>query len=470
VPEAAPTRRGNRILGLAVVFAWLCAARLASASSPPAGMDERAPQNPTSSLYSTCSPRLAGGILLAEVPTAATVPDLIWLNGVTLDGPKTGLERRLTVTAGDTFLALVARGGVKQGDALPWYQAAKKVFDLARLRPGNAVTLSFDKSGGDLVSVEYEIDRLYVLRAERTSDGITARREELPTTTEVRGVAGTIASNITADCLAAGVPNRVIRQMTGIFSPKLNLKRLRDGDAFRVLYEVKVAEDGEELDTVAQVLAAEVETRGTAHTAILTEGTEGPAYVDLDGRPMAPAKEMAARYPLTFTRISSGFSTSRVHPITRRRRPHYGVDFAAPHGTPVRAIADGKIAFAGWNGELGRALRIDHLGSYPYDSIYGHLTKFASGIGSGSAVRRGQVIGYVGSTGLSTGPHLHFALVSGKRYVDPLKALGQAALVAPTRVAGKSFERRKTSLVNALGALDHEGPVRLTRMPDTLDL
>lgn len=124
------------------------------------------------------------------------------------------------------------------------------------------------------------------------------------------------------------------------------------------------------------------------------------------------------RYPLQFTRISSRFSNTRLHPILKRTRPHRGVDFAAPRGTPVRAVADGTVTHAGWLGGLGRAVRINHSG--PYRSDYGHLDRLAKAVKLGRTVQQGQVIGYVGATGLATGPHLHFGLAKHGRYINPL--------------------------------------------------
>ena len=125
------------------------------------------------------------------------------------------------------------------------------------------------------------------------------------------------------------------------------------------------------------------------------------------------------RYPLQFTRISSEFSPARFHPIMKRTRPHLGVDFAAPRGTPVRAIADGTVQHAGWRGGLGRFVRLDHPG--PHGSGYGHLHRIAKGVRAGSMVKQGQVIGYVGSTGLATGPHLHYVLYKHGKYINPLR-------------------------------------------------
>ena len=433
-------------------------------------MDVPSGQNPTDS----CSSHAEEGVLLAEVPSQATVLDLVWIGQAALGDEAQGLHSDLVVTVrrGDTFLSLLDRNGVAEGEALDWYRSSRKVFNLARLRVGRDMTLRFDAEG-KLSGVEYEIDRLNVFLAERGEDGeIVARKGEVPSTTEIRGVAGTVKSNITADCLAAGVPSRVVRQMASIFTSKVDFRHLKKNDAFRVLYEVKITDDGEEIASGSQVLAAEVEARGKSYTALRTVTPEGDkAYVDLEGHPLARVRaDSDLRYPVEFTRISSRFSTSRLHPKTRRRRPHLGVDFAAPHGTPVRAVADGKIKYAKWYGQMGRTIRIDHGGKLKYDSMYGHLTRFARGIKSGKYVRRGDVIGYVGSTGLATVPHLHFSLVHGKRFVDPLKALRQVTYKKPTQVTGEKFEKQKLQLISALGALDRDGRVRPTNFADVRDL
>lgn len=439
-------------------------------STPAYSMDAASGQNPTHS----CSSHAEEGVLLAEVPSQATVLDLVWIGQAALGDEANALDtdRVVTVRRGDTFMALLGRNGVPKGEALSWYRSSRKVFNLARLRVGREMTLSFDPDG-KLSGIEYEIDRLTVFLAERGEGGdIVARKGEVPSTTEVRGVAGTVKSNITADCLAAGVPSRVVRQMAGIFTSKVDFRHLKKGDAFRVLYEVKITDAGDEIPTGAQVLAAEVETRGKSHTALRTVTAEGEkTYVDLEGHPLTQVRaDSDLRYPVEFTRISSRFSTSRLHPKTRRRRPHLGVDFAAPHGTPVRAVADGKVKYAKWYGQMGRTIRIDHGGNLKYDSMYGHLTRYARGVKSGKYVRRGDVIGYVGSTGLATGPHLHFSLVHGKRFVDPLKALKQVTYKKPTRVTGETFEKHKTQLISALGSLEGDGAVRLTRFADVRDL
>ena len=425
----------------------------------------------TRGLDHSCSRPEESAQLLAQVPSEATVMDLVWIGQEALgdEPPPLDAEKLVRVAPGETFLGILNEIGVPRNEARAWYASSRKVFDLARLRVGRELRLSFGP-GGHLLGLEYQIDQMNVLLAERGEDGsIVSRRGEIPATTEVRGISGQISSNITADCLAAGVPARVVRQLARIFEGEVDFRKLRKGDAFRLLYEVKVTADGEMVQQGSAVLAGEVEIRGKTHTALRAESPRGGiTFVNLQGVPLRDGSSKL-RYPVKFTRISSRFSTSRLHPKTNRRRPHLGVDFAAPRGTSIHAVADGKVQFAKWYGQMGRTVRIDHGSALRYDSMYGHMTRFASGIGPGTFVRKGQVIGYVGSTGLATGPHLHFSLVEGKRYVDPLKALRNARLQAPKPLSGDRFEKRKTLLVSALGALD-AGPVRLKSLADVRDL
>ena len=190
--------------------------------------------------------------------------------------------------------------------------------------------------------------------------------------------------------------------------------QLDAGTQLRLVY--RVAGDS---SASAQLMGLEVGSGATARRAFYVDrGERWPAgFYARDGKPVAGG---FLRFPVPYVRITSRFSEGRHHPILKRRKPHYGVDFAAYRGTPVVSIADGDISAAGWDGGNGRVVRITHVADY--ESGYSHLHKIADGIRPGTRVRKGQIIGYVGSTGLSTGPHLHFALSVAGRYIDPLGA------------------------------------------------
>jgi murein DD-endopeptidase MepM/ murein hydrolase activator NlpD len=246
----------------------------------------------------------------------------------------------------------------------------------------------------------------------------------------------------------SGVPPRVVSELADIFGWEVDLESdLRPGDEFRILYE-NIWEAGGARAESGSVLGAEIVTRGRPVTAIFFEDAEGRGgYYRPSGD--ALSREFL-RYPLEFTEITSEFSLLRRHPILRRNRPHLGVDFAAPRGTPVRAVASGTVAYSGWARQLGRCVRIGHVGAL--ESSYGHLARIAPGISPGTAVARGQVIGYVGATGLATGPHLHFALTRDGEYVDPLARMAARQPDVPED-ARRAFERVRSVVTRQLAML-----------------
>lgn len=371
------------------------------------------------------------------------------------------VERHASLRRGDSFAKLLQRYDVPAREALIWQQAALETFDLSRLRPRRSLTLFFDRGTDELAAVEYLIDRANVLFLERDAQGeIHAERLRVPFSVELRAVSGRIDESMNIDCSEAGVPERIVSELTDIFAWDIDFDELRSGDAFRAVYELAIGEDGSVIQT-GNILGAEIEASGTVYTAIYHADQDGRGgYFDADGRSLDRGQ---LRFPLEFTRISSEFSARRFHPILRRDRPHMGVDFAAPAGTPVRAVADGVISTSGWKGQLGKTVRVEHQGSSSQASLYGHLRRIASRLTPGTRVSKGELIGYVGQTGCATGPHLHFALFSGEDYVNPLE------IPAPPRVAAAGaveprFERTKVAVLGMLASLRKDGPVRLTRL------
>lgn len=364
-------------------------------------------------------------------------------------GTRGSAAEHLHVRRGDTLEAILAARGVSGADAQPWLRAAARVYDLRFIHPRRGVNLRFDRDTHELEAVRYQIDDRTLLVLEDHDGRIDARRESLPYFVEVKGVAGRIARGFREDVADSGVPPRVVSDLADIFGWDIDVGTdLRPGDEYRVLYE-DIWQAGGAQPEPGHVLGAEIVAAGRNETAVFFEDRDGNGgYYAPNGAPLSRA---FLRYPVEFTEITSEFSLLRRHPILHRSRPHLGVDFAAPTGTPVRAVADGFVTYSGWVSQLGRCVRIDHAAT-ALTSSYGHLARIAAGVTPGVAVKRGQVIGYVGATGLATGPHLHYALDHDGEYVDPLTASipGEAAIPAALRHA---FDRVRNEVTRELASL-----------------
>jgi murein DD-endopeptidase MepM/ murein hydrolase activator NlpD len=374
-------------------------------------------------------------------------------------GVRGTVDEHIHVRKGDTLENILAARGVGITEAREWIAAAADVFDLTKIRPRHGLTLRFDRETHALESIRYEVDQRNLLIAEQAGDGFTARLEDLPYFVEVKGIAGTIDHGLREDTVAAGVPAHVAADIADIFGWDVDVEvGLQPGDEFRVIYE-NIWEVGMATPQAGKVLAAELVVGGTRQTAVLFEDENG------GGGYYAPTGEAVSRaflrYPVDFTEISSEFSLGRFHPILRRQRPHWGVDLAAPYGTPVRAVADGVVSVSGWETGLGQTVRVDHANGVT--STYGHLSAMAPAMTPGASVERGQLIGYVGSTGLSTGPHLHYELTRNGEHVDPLEfTCDREPSIAPPLM--RQFDRAKKEVAKQLASIP------ATRQPTSLSL
>jgi murein DD-endopeptidase MepM/ murein hydrolase activator NlpD len=251
---------------------------------------------------------------------------------------------------------------------------------------------------------------------EKGIKGILFQKREKPYDVEVKTVSGSVETSLFEYGRKVGIQSALISQLADIFTWDIDIeKEIHEGDTFKILYEQR-SRKGQETKSTLRILAAELINAGQKLTAIYFEKQRGQGnYYNLEGRSLARS---FLRFPLEFTSITSHFTESRFHPILKTNLPHTGVDFAAQRGTPVRAVGDGVISEAGWNGSYGKAIDIKH--DLTYMSRYAHLDSFAVGIRDGAAVTKGQIIGYVGSTGRSTGPHLHFELYKDQQFINPL--------------------------------------------------
>ena len=227
---------------------------------------------------------------------------------------------------------------------------------------------------------------------------------------------GKIERSLSEAALALDVPYEVIDAYVDLFSGRVEFRRdLQPGDEFTIIYNEKRLESGD-LIGPGDIQAASLMINGEIMAAVRHQGADGTwRYFDELGESLA---KTFLRYPVSFSRISSVFSSSRFHPVLKKRRAHNGVDFAAPTGTPVRAVADGVVTLAGWAGGGGRTIKLTHGSRYA--TAYLHLSQINPKVKKGVRVKRGEIIGKVGASGLATGPHLHFSFYDRGTYVDPL--------------------------------------------------
>lgn len=327
-----------------------------------------------------------------------------------------GVQVRHLVSPGETFASILRERGLASAEILVWEQAAAGAYDLGAIRPRHAFLFTFARDQGKLAGCEYEIDKYALLSMRLVHGQIQARLKAMPQLAAVRGVAGRVEASLATSAAAAGVPGRMVSELAEVFGWEVDLQAdVRPGDWFRLLYAELRDEDGGTVRP-GDILAAEITSGGRRLTAIRFENDNGESeYYDPDGRPLG---RHFLKYPVDFVAITSQFSGARMHPLLNRRLPHLGVDFAAPKGTPVRAVASGVVTFAGRNRSYGNQVGVEH--EAPYASSYSHLQRIARGLRVGASVRKGQVIGYVGQSGMATGPHLHFMLFKNGRYVNPL--------------------------------------------------
>ncbi len=316
------------------------------------------------------------------------------------------------ILPGDTLSGIFQRHGLSPSELSGVREAAASVHRLRRILPGNPYRIVLGRDN-DLLSLTYRIDRDHRLRIERGADGFAASREPVPYETRRIVRSGTIANNLVSALGEDGESVRLALRLSDLFAWDIDFATdLKPGDSYRVLVEERRLDGA--FQGYGEILAAEFVNSGTPYRAFRFDDGSGPAYFDEEGQALARAFLKA---PLSYRRISSRFSRSRLHPVHKVRRPHLGVDYVAPAGTPVSALGDGTVRFAGRKGANGILVILDH--PMGYRTYYGHLLRVARGIRPGTKVSQGQVIGYVGRTGLATGPHLDFRIRKGA-FLDPL--------------------------------------------------
>jgi murein DD-endopeptidase MepM/ murein hydrolase activator NlpD len=336
--------------------------------------------------------------------------------------------------------ARVVEGTLRDNDTVEWAwkreglpakqvtevaSALERVFDLRTVQAGHSYALRFDAED-HLRAVDYRVTPALAYHVERSATGWTTTREEKPLETQVVEIGGVIESSLYEAVRRSGESTSLVGWFVDMFAWDINFYTdSQAGDRFKILVEKRLL--GGKFYKYGHVLAAEYAGRTGTFRAFWFQPADGSpgGYYTEHGESIV---KNLLKTPLKYVRISSGFDRHRFHPILHAERAHLGVDYAAPQGTPVWATANGRVTFVGRRGGAGNCVMVGHPNGM--ESVYMHLSRFARGLVAGQPVRQKQVIGYVGMTGLATGPHLHFSLKMNGSFIDPrsIKAAREAPL------------------------------------------
>jgi murein DD-endopeptidase MepM/ murein hydrolase activator NlpD len=309
------------------------------------------------------------------------------------------------VVSGDSLSTVFSRAGLSSASLAETLASDKRVRNL-NIRPGQVFEFELSREGA-LQEARTKLHNHETITLKRTDKGLELEWAQPAIRTAY--AQGVITSTLSDAATQAGLPYKAALGMADIFAYDIDFSKVTEGDQFEVLYEQRVI-NGEVVGS-GDILAARFTNLRQTYTAIRYKDS----YYNEKGISLRKA---FLRTPVDFARISSRFSSGRKHPILNKIRAHQGVDYAAPRGTPIKAAGDGKVILAGRKGGYGNTVILQHGNSYK--TLYAHMKGFAKGIRSGSSVKQGQVIGYIGTTGLSTGPHLHYEFQINGRHVDPL--------------------------------------------------
>ncbi len=318
----------------------------------------------------------------------------------------------LRVRRGDTLERLFRREGLDLNDLSAILELAPAREHLRLLKPGDEIRIHHD--GSSLLELSRKVDVFNTLSVARSATGFDARIIAVDYETQQARTTARIRSSLFDAAAQAGITDATIMKLASIFASDIDfVLDLREDDRFTLVYE-QMWHDGKKL-AEGDILAAEFVNQGKVYRAVRYQSADGRSnYYTPEGNSLRRA---FVRVPLAFSRVSSNFNPGRRHPILNTIRAHQGVDYAAPTGTPVRAPADGKVVFRGWKGGYGNTIILRHPGGIT--TLYGHLSGYARTLHTGQTVSQGSTIGYVGASGLATGPHLHYEYRINDRPVNP---------------------------------------------------
>lgn len=376
-----------------------------------------------------------------------------------IDTQEDSLGRESRIRQGDTLATLLNNIGVDDESAKAFLREDSRASIVTRqLAPGKMVTAQVGLDGR-LQSLSFPLngDKGAVFLLQRVADGFSSElyTPSLETRLEMR--TATVRHSLFGAADDADIPEGVAIQLAEIFGSDIDFHRdLRKGDRFSVVYETQ----SHQANTIRsqRVIAAEFLNGGKTYRAFWHQGKDGKgAYYNEDGKSVRKA---FLRSPLEFSRITSGFSNARYHPVLRETRAHRGIDYGAPTGTRVRSTGDGVITLAGNQGGYGKVVMIRHAGETT--TVYGHLSGFAAGIRNGARVSQGDVIGYVGATGIATGPHLHYEFRIAGVHRNPLTlAQTQPSAAALSDAQASAFKPRVEEMLSLMSMTRSTAPLAM---------
>lgn len=321
------------------------------------------------------------------------------------------------VTKEDTFANVMAELGFSYNEMLFILENSSSTYDFTRIKTGQPFLLN-KNAENQLLWLDYEIDKDNFVRINFVSsslENIFLEKKKIEYDIEIIKQTAVVSSSIYVDGLLADIPEEIIMEFIDIFAWTIDFSvQVQKEDFFTIIYE-KRFRDGEE-SGYGNILAGKFVNSGKEFDAYVFENKDNElAYYNSDGEALI---KQFLKAPLEFKKITSGYTYGRFHPVLQKNYDHLAIDYAAPIGTPVMAVGDGTVVYAAWNGGFGNYIDIKH--NDIYSTQYAHLSAYAKGIKNGTRVKQGQIIAYVGSTGWSTGPHLHYQIEKNGKLVNPL--------------------------------------------------
>ena len=332
---------------------------------------------------------------------------------------------RTKIKNGDSFGALF-RSWLDKDEQKDALKALSSVFKLNRLRLSKVFSVEVDTKDGKVSRLLYDINEESRLVVCREQSGFSASVNVYPYETKVVRVSGEVKTSLFDAIAETGEGAELTMQLADVFSHQVDfVNDVHPGDSFEIIVEKKFLEGT--FRAYGDIVAARYKNNGEVYEAFRFRDDDGNAhYYAADGSSL---ETQFLKAPLNFTRISSSYTKNRRHPVLGKVRPHKGVDYAAPRGTPVKALGEGVVTFVGWKGGYGKSVSIRHKGGI--DTYYAHLSRYAKNLKKGDRVEQGQIIAFVGSTGIATGPHLHFEVLKNGKLINPLKLAGNRASSIP---------------------------------------